>query len=213
MCRTAAQAQKKTHSGGGFSRVVGAATARWTSQAWKALGDAPRPCGGVATIRHIHDTTSSGRCGRGRGSSSPARRRVTKVDRQGFAAGDRSRVTASASRLAERRPSVGEVAVSRLVYAIAPTAMSYALAIPGEASAPPPAAAGAPAPGRRRSRGRAGPDDPDRGEAIIRRWRQRTTPASPKHSPAAGRRSPGARNRSSGAALADARLGAKAIVS
>ena len=55
--------------------------------------------------------TSSGRCGRGRGSSSPARKRVTKVDRQGVAAGDCSRVTASASRLAEQRPSVGEVAV------------------------------------------------------------------------------------------------------
>jgi hypothetical protein len=39
----------------------------------------------------------SRRHGRGRGSS-PARRRVTKVDRQGFAAGDCSRVTASASR-------------------------------------------------------------------------------------------------------------------
>ena len=67
-----------------------------------SVGRRPRPCGGVATICHIHDTTSSGRCGRGRGSSSPARKRVTKVDRQGVAAGDCSPVTASASRLAER---------------------------------------------------------------------------------------------------------------
>ena len=74
----------------------------------------PRPCGGVQTICHIHNTTSSGRCGRGRGSSSPARKRVTKVDRQGFAAGDCSPITASASRLAEQRPSVGEVALSHL---------------------------------------------------------------------------------------------------
>jgi hypothetical protein len=77
----------------------------------EGVGRRPRPCGGVATICHIHDTTSSGRCGRGRGSFSPAKRRVTKVSRQGVAAGDCSRVTASASRLAERRPSVGEVAV------------------------------------------------------------------------------------------------------
>ena len=81
----------------------------------EGVGRRPRPCGGVATICHLHDTTSSGRCGRGRGSSSPARRRVTKVDRQDVAAGDCSPVTASASRLAEQRPSVGEVALSHLV--------------------------------------------------------------------------------------------------
>jgi hypothetical protein len=33
MCRTAAQARKETRSGGGFSRGVRAATARWTSRA------------------------------------------------------------------------------------------------------------------------------------------------------------------------------------
>lgn len=81
----------------------------------EGVGRRRRPCGGVATICHIHDTTSSGRCGRARGSSSPARKRVTKVDRQGVVAGDRSRVTACSSRLAERRPSVGEVALSHLV--------------------------------------------------------------------------------------------------
>ncbi len=81
----------------------------------ESVGRLPRPCGGVPTICHIHDTTSSGRCGRGRGSSSAANRRVTRVDRQGVAAGDCSRVTASASRLAERRRSVGEVALSHLV--------------------------------------------------------------------------------------------------
>ena len=37
-------------------------------------------------------------------------------NRQGVAAGDRSCVTASASRLAEQRPSVGEVALSHLVH-------------------------------------------------------------------------------------------------
>ena len=51
-----------------------------------------------------HDTTRRAPAGarRGRGSSSPARKRVTKVDRQGVAAGDCSPITASASRLAER---------------------------------------------------------------------------------------------------------------
>ena len=81
----------------------------------ESVGRRPRPCGGVPTICHNHDTTSSGRCGRGRGSSSAANRRVTRVDREGVAAANCSRVTASASRLAERRPSVGEVALSHLV--------------------------------------------------------------------------------------------------
>ena len=138
---------KETRSGGGFSRGVRAATARWTSRAWKALGDARGRAAGSSC--HMTHTTSSGRCGRGRGSSSPARRRVTKVDRQGVAAGDCSPVTASASRLAERRPSVGEVALSHLVYATAPTAMSYTLVIPRKASARTQLRL-APAPGRTR---------------------------------------------------------------
>ncbi len=62
-----------------------------------------------------HTRHDERRCGRGRGSSSPARKSVTRVDRQGVAAGDCSPITASASRLAERRPSVGEVALSYLV--------------------------------------------------------------------------------------------------
>ena len=106
---------KEDPFGRGLLPRVGTPTARWTSRARKAFGRRPRPCGGVQTICHIHDTTSSGRCGRGRGSSSPARKRVTKLDRQGVAAGDCSPITASASRLAEQRPSVGEVALSHLV--------------------------------------------------------------------------------------------------
>ena len=84
-----------------------------------------------------HDATRRAPAGADVAVVRPARREgvLTKVDRQGVAAGDCSRVTASASRLAEQRPSVGEVVVSHLVYATAPTAMSYALAIPGEASA------------------------------------------------------------------------------
>ena len=111
-CRTAAQARRETRSGGGFSRGVRAATARWTSRAWKwATSAAVRR--GPGHMTHYDELRR--RCGRGRGSSSPARRRVTKVDREGVAAGDCSPVTASASRLAEQRPSVGEIALSRLV--------------------------------------------------------------------------------------------------
>jgi hypothetical protein len=49
--------RKETRSGGAFSRGVRAATARWTSRARKALGDAPRPCGrGPDNLPHTrHD--------------------------------------------------------------------------------------------------------------------------------------------------------------
>ena len=88
------QAQKENPLGGAFSRGVRAATARSTSRARKALGDAAAVPRGPA-ICHIHDTDDSRRCGHGRGFSSPARKRVTKFDRQGIAAGDCSPMTAS----------------------------------------------------------------------------------------------------------------------
>ncbi len=76
-----------------------------------------------------HTRHDERRCGRGRGSSSPARKRVTKVDRQGVAAGDCSPITASASRLAERG--------LRSARSRCPTSSRSALARVQQTSAPP----------------------------------------------------------------------------
>ena len=106
---------KETHSGGGFSRGVRAATARWTSRAWKALGDAR---GRAAGSRRSATYTTR---------RAPAVADVVVVPparREGVSRKSTARVsppataaasTASASRLAEQRPSVGEVALSHLV--------------------------------------------------------------------------------------------------
>ena len=112
-----------------------------------------------------HTRHDERRCGRGGGSSSPARRRVTKVDRQGVAAGDCSPVTASASRLAERG--------LRSARSHCPTSSPSALARVQQTSAPPSAGKQ----GRR--------DDPSAGGGRrLRNWRDARRTSSPVPRPA-----------------------------
>lgn len=103
---------KETHWGGAFSPR--GSTARWTSRAWKALGDSR---GRAAGPDNLPDDTPR-RAPALRTWSwfvQPGEKACHKSRPPGRAAGDCSPVTAPASRMAERRPSVDEGALSYLV--------------------------------------------------------------------------------------------------
>jgi hypothetical protein len=168
-CRTAAQARKKPVRAGaspagseqqrhGGRRERGR---RWATPAAVRRGPDDLP----------HTRHDERRCGRGRGSSTPARKRVTKVDRQGVAAGDCSPVTASASRLAERG--------LRSARSRCPTSSRSALARVQQTSAPPSAGEQ-----RQRLRHRGGCITPS--AAVSSRLPQRRQSSSVSTSPDTG---------------------------